>query len=107
MGERKSSKDELLQKDRSSIKSVKDNGTNPVALSQDYVDSLATSMIGKGAFGVVFRATDETRQWVFALKKILYVIPIEKHFAFMQNSFRTEIAVSAFPRCLLQTKCCR
>lgn len=67
----------------------------PTPISIQYVKFLQQNaeIVGKGAFGSVFKVQDKERKWDFALKQIMYPIQSLEQQEFIENSFRTELAV--------------
>jgi ankyrin repeat protein/serine/threonine protein kinase len=97
---------------RDAIRAVmKDKMNDPAVLSEGYIESFNEDkeMIGKGAFGIVYKVKDKLLQHTFALKQIIWALPDPEIHFFVERSFKTEIAVSRAPvLCfiMIATTCC-
>jgi Ankyrin repeats (3 copies) len=86
------------QVDRNAVRAVMDKRNDPSELSPGYIESLTQKeLVGKGAFGLVYKVKDESLGCWFALKQIVWTLPDPKQRAVVEKTIKTEIAVSSTP----------
>ena len=77
------------------ISEVAANGTEPIPISSEYVAyiKVGAMVIGTGAFGAVYKASDRSLNLTFAMKTVLLDLREEDKRKLVEKTFKTEIAV--------------